>query len=41
MQKPNLQQSMYNKETKLYLQTKEKKEKRNIYKHLQTMGFKV
>jgi hypothetical protein len=30
MQKPNLQQSMYNKETKIYLQTKEKKEKKSF-----------
>jgi hypothetical protein len=33
MQKPNLQQSMYNKEIKLYSQKKAKKRKeKNIYK---------
>jgi hypothetical protein len=41
MQKPYLQQSMYNKETKICLQTKEKKEKKSFKKCLQTMGFKV
>jgi hypothetical protein len=39
--KPNLQQSVYNKEIKLYSQTKEKKERKILRKHLETMEFKV
>jgi len=39
MWKPNLQQSMYNKEIKLYSKRKGKKKKEK--NHLQTMGLKV